>query len=36
MIMSLWGRTLASAVIWMIIGLFIYFGYSKNKSKLKT
>ncbi|HTR31278.1 MAG TPA: amino acid permease [Puia sp.] len=36
MIMSLWGRTLASAVIWMIIGLFIYFGYSRNKSKLKA
>ena len=36
MIFSLWGLTLFSALVWMIIGLFIYFGYSKNKSKLKS
>ena len=36
MIFSLWGKTLASAFIWMIIGLIIYFSYSKNTSKLKT
>jgi APA family basic amino acid/polyamine antiporter len=36
MIFSLWGRTLLSAFIWMIIGLIIYFGFSKNSSKLKT
>jgi APA family basic amino acid/polyamine antiporter len=36
MIVSLWGVTLLSAFIWMIIGLIIYFGYSKNNSKLKV
>jgi APA family basic amino acid/polyamine antiporter len=36
MIVSLWGTTLTTAFIWMLIGLVIYFGYSKNKSKLKT
>ncbi len=36
MIFSLWGRTLLSAFIWMIIGLIIYFSYSKNTSKLKN
>jgi APA family basic amino acid/polyamine antiporter len=36
MIFSLWGRTLFSAFAWMIIGLIIYFGFSKNSSKLKT
>lgn len=36
MIVSLDGTTLLSAFIWMIVGLFVYFGYSKNKSKLKT
>lgn len=35
MILSLWGTTLTTAVIWMAIGLIIYFGYSKNNSKLK-
>jgi APA family basic amino acid/polyamine antiporter len=35
MIFSLWGTTLLSAFIWMIVGLLIYFGYSKNNSKLK-
>ncbi|HMH32944.1 MAG TPA: amino acid permease, partial [Puia sp.] len=34
MIVSLWGPTLLSAFIWMIVGLFIYFGYSKQRSKL--
>ncbi len=34
MIVSLWGTTLLSAFIWMIVGLFIYFGYSKSHSKL--
>jgi APA family basic amino acid/polyamine antiporter len=36
MIISLWGTTLLSAFIWMIIGLVIYFSYSKNNSKLKA
>ena len=36
MILSLWGTTLLSAVIWMAIGLMIYFGYSKGNSKLKV
>ncbi|MDP4148248.1 MAG: amino acid permease [Bacteroidota bacterium] len=36
MIVSLWGTTLLSAFIWMIIGLMIYFSYSKNHSKLKV
>jgi len=36
MIISLWGTTLLSAFIWMIVGLMIYFGYSKNNSKLKA
>ena len=36
MIFSLWGTTLLSAFIWMLIGLMIYFGYSKNQSKLKA
>jgi APA family basic amino acid/polyamine antiporter len=35
MIVSLWGTTLLSAFGWMILGLLIYFGYSKDKSKLK-
>ncbi|HTQ63982.1 MAG TPA: amino acid permease [Puia sp.] len=35
MIISLWGTTLLSAFIWMIIGLMIYFGYSKKNSKLR-
>jgi len=35
MIISLWGTTLLSAFGWMILGLLIYFGYSKNQSKLK-
>jgi APA family basic amino acid/polyamine antiporter len=35
MIISLWGTTLLSAFIWMIVGLFIYFGYSRFHSKLK-
>ena len=36
MIISLWGTTLLSAFIWMLIGLLIYFGYSINNSKLKS
>jgi APA family basic amino acid/polyamine antiporter len=36
MIFSLWGTTLLSAFIWMLIGLMIYFGYSRKNSKLKT
>ena len=36
MIVSLWGTTLLSAFIWMMIGLLIYFGYSKKNSKLNV
>ncbi|MFI5154198.1 MAG: amino acid permease [Chitinophagales bacterium] len=36
MIVSLWGTTLLSAFIWMVLGLLIYFTYSKNNSKLKA
>ncbi|HLY72135.1 MAG TPA: amino acid permease [Puia sp.] len=36
MIVSLPGQTLLSAFVWMVAGLLIYFGYSKNKSKLKS
>src|ERR1700683_5177690 len=36
MIFSLWGRTLFWAFVWMIIGLIIYFSFSKNSSKLKV
>jgi len=35
MILSLWGTTLTSALVWMIIGLGIYFGYSKKHSKVQ-
>jgi APA family basic amino acid/polyamine antiporter len=35
MIVSLWGTTLLSAFIWMLVGLMIYFGYSRHNSKLK-
>ncbi len=34
MIVGLPGTTQLSALGWMLIGLIIYFGYSKNKSKL--
>jgi APA family basic amino acid/polyamine antiporter len=36
MIISLWGTTLLSAFIWMIVGLLIYFGYSRKRSKLRS
>jgi basic amino acid/polyamine antiporter, APA family len=36
MIVGLPGETLLSAFIWMIIGLIIYFTYSKNSSKLRN
>lgn len=35
MILSLWGTTLTSAVVWMLIGLVIYFSYSKKHSKVQ-
>lgn len=35
MIVGLPGTTLFIALLWMIIGLLIYFGYSRHKSKLK-
>ena len=35
MIVSLPKETLISAVIWMVVGLLVYFGYSKANSKLK-
>jgi len=34
MIYSLDNRTLLTAFGWMIVGLVVYFGYSKTKSKL--
>jgi APA family basic amino acid/polyamine antiporter len=36
MIVSLDGTTLLTAFIWMLIGLVVYFGYSKNNSKLRA
>jgi APA family basic amino acid/polyamine antiporter len=36
MIISLDATTLLSALIWMIVGLMVYFSYSKNNSKLKA
>jgi APA family basic amino acid/polyamine antiporter len=36
MIVSLDGETLLTALVWMIVGLIIYFAYSKNNSKLKA
>lgn len=36
MIVSLDSATLLTALIWMIIGLLVYFGYSKNNSKLRA
>jgi len=35
MIVGLDGKTQLTALVWMLIGLFVYFGYSKNHSKLK-
>jgi APA family basic amino acid/polyamine antiporter len=34
MIASLPGRTQLSALVWMIVGLIIYFSYSKKNSKI--
>ena len=34
MIYSLDNRTLLTAFGWMIVGLVVYFGYSKSRSKL--
>ena len=36
MIVSLDSTTLLTAFVWMLIGLMIYFSYSKNNSKLKA
>ena len=36
MIVSLDNRTLLTAFFWMIAGLLVYFGYSRNNSKLKN
>ena len=36
MIYSLDNRTLLTAFVWMLIGLVVYFGYSKANSKLKN
>ena len=36
MIVSLWGTTLLSAFIWMIVGLIVYFSYSRKNSKLAS
>jgi len=35
MIIGLDSKTQITALVWMLIGLFIYFGYSKNHSKLQ-
>jgi len=35
MIIGLDTKTQITALVWMLIGLFIYFGYSKNHSKLQ-
>ena len=35
MILSLWGSTLFYSFAWMVLGLVIYFAYSKKNSKLK-
>jgi len=34
MIVSLSNETLLSALIWMLVGLVIYFAYSKKRSKI--
>jgi APA family basic amino acid/polyamine antiporter len=36
MIISLDSTTQLTALVWMVLGLLIYFGYSKNNSKLKA
>jgi basic amino acid/polyamine antiporter, APA family len=36
MIVSLDNRTLLTAFAWMVLGLLVYFGYSKSNSKLKN
>lgn len=36
MIIALDAQTLKVAFAWMIIGLFVYFGYSRKRSKLRT
>lgn len=36
MIVSLDPYTILVAAVWMVIGLIVYFGYSKNKSNLRT
>jgi APA family basic amino acid/polyamine antiporter len=36
MIIGLDSATQITALIWMVIGLVIYFGYSQNNSKLKA
>jgi APA family basic amino acid/polyamine antiporter len=36
MIVSLDSTTLLTAFIWMLMGLIVYFGYSKNNSRLKA
>jgi APA family basic amino acid/polyamine antiporter len=36
MIISLDSTTQLTALVWMVVGLLIYFGYSKNNSKLKV
>lgn len=35
MIVSLPNETLISALVWMVVGLLVYFGYSKSHSKLQ-
>ena len=36
MIVSLDSTTLLTAFVWMLIGLVVYFGYSKKNSKLNN
>lgn len=36
MIVAIDGRTLLVALVWMIVGLFVYFLYSRKRSKLRS
>jgi APA family basic amino acid/polyamine antiporter len=36
MIVAIDQRTLLFAMVWMVVGLLVYFGYSRNRSKLQS